>query len=259
MDLLVVSGASGSLGVALLRQALGQGYAVLALVRNEQSAEKLSATISHEQLHMAVVDFALPDCAETLWGAIHKVRFGSLNTSDIAKVSLVFNAACYPPGGTAKSPARELQAWRHVMTVNAFSVDLCLSKLSPLVEQGVLTSVLGVSSLSAYVGLPGDACYAGSKSTLERIIESYALDWRDKPVSMGLLIPSSFASNLQREASSGGASATSAAKVADSALSALAEGLKKFRYPADPAAEKVLAELSSVKREHLLTLVQGYC
>ncbi|MBB6522616.1 SDR family NAD(P)-dependent oxidoreductase [Pseudoteredinibacter isoporae] len=257
--LIVVSGAAGALGSELLKRALEQNYSVLALFRNHESEEKLLKRIAHPQLHYAAVDFALPDCAEKLCAAINKTCTHILKGSQSCTVSMIFNAACYPSSGVAGAPARELQAWRHVMMVNALSVQLCLAQLTPLAKRGVLVSVLAVSSLSAYVGLPGDACYAASKSALERIVESYALEWRDYSVSMGLLIPSSFASNLQKEASSGAQAAVGAGRVAIRAMDALADGLRDFRYPADPVAEKVLEELSSAKREKFLSLLKSYC
>lgn len=258
-ELMVVTGAGGALGSELLKQALDKNYVVLALLRNRNGEAKLRKKIRHPNLHYALADFALPDCAEKLYAAIEKARAYVLKDVERCDVSIVFNAACYPMAAAGDLPARELQTWRHVMTVNALSVQSCLVRLSSLARQNVLKSVLAVSSLSAYVGLPGDACYAASKSALERIIESYALQWCGCGVSAGLLIPSSFASNLQDEAAPGGRPASTAAAVARKAMAALEEGLQDFRYPADPVAEKILTELSSVKRSELLGLAKTYC
>lgn len=76
-ETVLVVGATGNIGISAIQAALRSGYDVLAVVRNQDSAKKLSEHVSEDQTRITTVEAdAVSD--QGVQGVVEQVRAGAL-------------------------------------------------------------------------------------------------------------------------------------------------------------------------------------
>jgi NAD(P)-dependent dehydrogenase (short-subunit alcohol dehydrogenase family) len=164
----LVTGGSRGIGRAIVDHFLTAGWLVYAAARNPPAAAP--------GLLPLALDISSADSCAAATEIV--ARHGRLDV-------LINNAAIYRYGACEELDDR---TWQDVMEVNFFGPMRLTRLVLPLLRQRGGTIVM-LSSLSAYVGLPGDGAYAASKFALLGASESLSYEVAPFGVRVVLIEP----------------------------------------------------------------------
>lgn len=187
---LVVTGASSGIGEALALKYSQSGYAVVLAARNEQKLKQLEGRILEgggDALAVVADVSRQDDCKNLINQAIRK--YGRLDI-------LINNA-----GISMRSLFKDLHmdVFHRLMEVNFWGTVYCTHYALPyLLESG--GSVVGVSSVAGFKGLPARAAYSSSKAAMHGFLDVLRLENRKTGVHVLLACPGFTASNIRKNA-----------------------------------------------------------
>jgi NAD(P)-dependent dehydrogenase (short-subunit alcohol dehydrogenase family) len=162
---IVVTGASGSLGAAVVAAARAQGASVIGLVHRGGDADTV-----------AVSDLADEAAAQTgLAEAVH--RLGGLD-------GLVNVAGGFEFTKVADAPATQ---WEEMFRKNLLSA-VCTSKAA-LAYFGASGAIVNIAAAGGLKAEPGMGPYAASKSGVMRLTEALAAEQRHRGVRVNSILP----------------------------------------------------------------------
>jgi NAD(P)-dependent dehydrogenase (short-subunit alcohol dehydrogenase family) len=100
---------------------------------------------------------------------------------------MVVNAGVSLPAPIHTLP---LEQWRAVMAVNLDGAFLCLrAAAAHMIERGDGGSIIGIGSVSAIHGAPGNEAYSSSKAALGSLIRGMAVELARHKVRCNVLMP----------------------------------------------------------------------
>ena len=165
---IVVTGANGALGQALVTQALGKGARLVAVDRE--------FTQKNTDVEQITVDLTDSD-------ATH-VAFNKLGTVD---------ALCNIAGGFSMGPdthGLDNQEWEHLFAMNVTTMRNVNAAIVPkMLAQGG-GRIVNVGALSAREGQAQMSAYCAAKSTVMRLTESLSKELRHKGINVNAVLPS---------------------------------------------------------------------
>jgi NAD(P)-dependent dehydrogenase (short-subunit alcohol dehydrogenase family) len=208
----ILTGASGGLGVHLARALSRRGANLLLTARSEKALSALARDLSaltgpgqsFEPLAADLDDPAAPrkivDRAEELWGRV-----------DV----LINNAACQGPIGTLwENPRPE---WLATLRVDFLApVELCREVLPRMIESR-RGKIINLSGGGAAGPRPRFSAYAAAKAALVRFSETLALEVREFNVQVNCVAPGALNTGLQRSILKAGPSRAGAREFAQAA------------------------------------------
>jgi NAD(P)-dependent dehydrogenase (short-subunit alcohol dehydrogenase family) len=177
----VVTGGNSGIGLGIGRGVARAGGSVAVWSRREDRNE--AAVKELEALGAQAAAFACDVTSEDrVTSAMEATldRFGRLDV-------LVANA-----GISSRQPFVEmpLEEWRHVLQVNLDGAFLCLREAARvLVRQGEGGALVGVSSTSSVHGAPGQEHYSASKTAMQGLMRSLAVELARHRVRCNTLVP----------------------------------------------------------------------
>jgi len=179
----VVTGATGNLGAAVLRAYLTRGTHVAAVVRDEAKGERLRASLADvaggENDPRLLVIEADPADRAGMNGLVERVlrAWGRLD--------ILNNLA-----GTFKSgPALDTGLMRELFDTNVVTaVTAATACLRPMRARGY-GRIVSVSAIGALKGGRNNAAYAMSKSAVVRWTESLAAEVRTEGITVNAVLP----------------------------------------------------------------------
>lgn len=164
--LAVVTGASSGIGAEFARQLAQRGDALLLIARRRQRLEELAAQLAVRHatpVEWLVADLGLPADVERVAARLHELR-----------VELLVNAA----GFAVAQPffATELSTQQNMIEVHlGASVALTHAVLPGMIARD-RGSIISVSSLAAFIAVPGNAVYGATKVFLHHFTRGLELD-----------------------------------------------------------------------------------
>lgn len=193
----IITGASSGIGRALAIEFYHQGYAVALGARSMDKLKALAEELGggDDRILCLKTDVTNPsDCKILVDACIH--RFGRLDV-------LINNAGI---SMRAIFSEVELNVLEKLMKVNFWGAVYCTKyAIDELIKnQG---SVVGVSSIAGYVGLPARTGYSASKFAMHGFLESLRTENLNKGLHVLIACPGFTASNIRNTAltASGGA------------------------------------------------------
>lgn len=176
--LVIVTGASRGLGLAICRQLLDAGYQVLALARSLSDELNQLQCGSNNSLHFIAADLAELEQLPSLCSALIK-QFGR-------PYALINNAAVGYDGVLATMHNSEINT---LLNINV-QAPILLSKylLRPMLlnQQG---RIINISSIIARTGFNGLSVYAASKAALEGFTKSLAREVGKAGITVNCVAP----------------------------------------------------------------------
>ncbi|MEM7002243.1 MAG: SDR family oxidoreductase [Pseudomonadota bacterium] len=176
-----IIGASRGIGLELAKQYAAAGEAVIAGARNPDSAEPLQALAQSESLieveQIDLSDFPSIDaCAERLSGqALHNV------------------IVCAGETGGAKQGIDDvdIEAWHRTLDTNTIGPLLAARAFKPHMEAAGEAKLMLLTSQLAASTWPfgGMLIYSTTKAAMSKVGQILALDWKEAPISVGLMHP----------------------------------------------------------------------
>ena len=183
-----ITGGSDGIGKALIELLLPLGAKVATCGRHHDKLYKLQSEYPSYPLHTVVADVSNEnDCRHFIESTIQV--FGGIdiliNNAGISMRSLLKDAS--------------IDVIRKVMEINFFGVVYCTKyALNSLIERK--GTIVGVSSIAGYRGLPGRSGYSASKFALQGWLESIRTELEGDGVHVMWVCPGFTTSNIRHAA-----------------------------------------------------------
>lgn len=183
-----ITGGSDGIGKALIELLLPMGAKIATCARNQDKLYDLQLRHSTSPLHCIVADVSnYNDCKLFIDTTIK--QFGGIdiliNNAGISMRSLLKDA--------------ELEVFRKVMDINYFGTVYCTKlALNSLIERK--GTIVGVTSIAGYRGLPGRSGYSASKFALNGWLEAIRTELQDDGVNVMWVSPGFTRSNIRNAA-----------------------------------------------------------
>lgn len=201
-----ITGGSDGIGKALIEQLLSLGAKIATCARNQDKLYDLQLRHSTSPLHCIVADVSnYNDCKLFIDSTIK--QFGGvdilINNAGISMRSLLRDA--------------ELDVFRKVMDINFFGTVYCtkLALESIIQRKG---TIVGISSIAGYRGLPGRSGYSASKFALNGWLEAIRTELHDEGVNVMWVSPGFTRSNIRNAALNNKAQAQGESPLNESSL-----------------------------------------
>src|SRR5881275_1620562 len=181
----VVTGGTDGIGRALVAALLAAGAKVATCGRHHDKLYHLQSEYPSYPLHTVVADVSNEnDCRHFIESTIQS--FGGIdiliNNAGISMRSLLKDAS--------------IDVIRKVMDINFFGVVYCTKyALNSIIERK--GTIVGVSSIAGYRGLPGRSGYSASKFALQGWLEAIRTELQDDDVHVMWVCPGFTASNIR--------------------------------------------------------------
>jgi NAD(P)-dependent dehydrogenase (short-subunit alcohol dehydrogenase family) len=172
----VVTGAAGALGGAVLAGLRGQAWTVLAL---DRPGPRLDAAGTEPDVYPIPVELADRDSVHAAWQQIDALGLG-------APAALIALAGGFVPGSLAELDEKSLDSlWRS----NVASVLWCCQEAAPRMAAAGGGAIVTVGSKTA-VGGPAPLAHATSKSAVVRASQLLADELRPQRIRVNCILPS---------------------------------------------------------------------
>ncbi len=225
-----ITGGSEGIGKALIDKLIPLGAKVATCGRSYDKLYNLQMEYTNVMLHTVVADVSKEeDCKHFIQSTID--TFG--------KIDILINNAGISM--RALFEEADISVFRQVMEVNFFGSVYCTKYALPsLIENK--GSIVGISSIAGYRGLPGRSAYSASKFALQGWLEALRTELIDKEVHVMWVAPGFTASNIRNAALNSQAKAQGSSPMDESRLMTAGE-----------CAQHIVAAMEHKKRTLVLT------
>ncbi|KAE8441793.1 hypothetical protein EG329_004306 [Mollisiaceae sp. DMI_Dod_QoI] len=181
MPVWFITGCSTGLGAALATHVLKAGHTVIATARNPSKAESYSS-ISKLGGHWVALDVTAQNAGETMFEAVKKHGNG--------KLDVLVNNAGYSILGAVED-IDDVEA--HTQLETNFFGPLRLIRASlPLLRAQHSGTIINISSVAGFDGLPTSGLYAASKFALEGLSETLQRELSSFSIRVLVVEPGAF-------------------------------------------------------------------
>ena len=180
-DAVIVTGAAGGIGSAIVENLVNQGIFVFAVDKNSEELSKILASIDPKgALTLAIASDVTSEkeCQEVCEIAKKK---------GIRVKGLVNNAAVGAFNMSVESTSFE--DWQRIISINLTSLFLMAKYALPLIRSAGGGAVVNISSIHAYATSPGVAPYAAAKGGVLTLTKTMALDLAPDNIRVICIIP----------------------------------------------------------------------
>lgn len=188
----VVTGAAGGIGRAIVEQFALQGSHIVAVARSAGPLEALAAELERGGVRAAArpCDISREADVQAMVAAAIE-RFGGIDV-------LVNNAAVHQP--RARVTEMDVEVWKRVLATNLTGTMLCAKHVAPeLVRRGG-GAIVNVGSLSGHRPRLMNSAYAASKAGIEHLTRTLALELAADGVRVNAVTPGSTLTPMLQEA-----------------------------------------------------------
>lgn len=225
-----ITGGSDGIGKALVEAFIALGAKVATCGRNHDKLYKLRMEYAGKWLHTVACDISKEeDCKKFIDSTID--IFGGIdiliNNAGISMRALVEDT--------------DTDVIRRVMDVNFFGAVYCTRFALPSLIQRKGT-VVGVSSIAGYRGLPGRSGYSASKFALQGWLEALRTEMIGKGVNVMWVCPGFTASNIRNAALNASGESQGESTMDESKM-----------MPAEECAKYIIEAIEKRKRTLILT------
>ena len=184
----IITGASSGIGKALVLEWLHRGAKVVLAARNEEAMKEIVAGFEADQYLILPTDIGKEDeCRQLIQAAVK--RFGRIDV-------LINNAGI---SMRALFADVDLAVISRLMQINFWGAVYCTKYALPYLLESK-GSVVGVSSIAGYKGLPARSGYSASKFALQGFLESLRIENLKTGLHVLIACPGFTASNIRKTA-----------------------------------------------------------
>ncbi len=183
-----ITGGSDGIGKALVDMLLTAGAKVATCGRSSDKLYQLQVSHSGSPLHTLVADVSVEaDCQ----------RFIESTISTFGGIDILINNAGVSMRALMKEA--DVEVIRKVMDINFFGTVACTkAALASVIERK--GTIIGVSSIAGYRGLPGRSGYSASKFAVNGWLEALRTELLDDGVNVMWVCPGFTTSNIRNAA-----------------------------------------------------------
>lgn len=184
----VITGGSEGIGKALVEALIPLGAKIATCGRNYDKLYGLQMRHAGHPIHVMACDISREnDCR----------RFVDSTIATFGGIDILINNAGISMRALVKDVGVDVM--RHVMEVNFFGALYCTTFALPSILERKGT-IVGISSVAGYRGLPGRSAYSASKFALQGWLEALRTELMDDGVNVMWVSPGFVASNIRNAA-----------------------------------------------------------
>jgi short-subunit dehydrogenase len=230
----VITGASSGIGLALARKYAQEGFLVVIAARRFERLIAIEEEFGHDCVLAVETDVTIEaSCRNLIERTIEK--FGRIDI-------LINNAGVSMRASFAEC---DLSVFHRLMDVNFWGTVYCTKYALPyLLETN--GSVVGVNSVVGYYGLPGRAGYSAAKFAARGFIESLRVEYRKSKLHVMMVAPGFVASEVRMSA-----------LTADGSEQGKSPRVEKKMMSAEKCALLIYKGIKKRKRTLILAFVEG--
>jgi short-subunit dehydrogenase len=187
---IVLTGATGGLGRAILLHAVKNGHCVMMINR---SLRKTKDLLSEPEIkkYSDFIDFFIADFSTQDWLDNFK---SEIEKKDFKPSALINNAGINTPLGNAWEI--NIDQWKTHFSINFFTPVSLINLLVPyFIKQGS-GAIINISGGGATKPMPYFSPYAASKTALVRLTENIGIELKDFNISVNAVAPGFLATNI---------------------------------------------------------------
>ncbi len=189
----IVTGASSGIGLACAKEFASKGYAVVLAARSIEKLTEIEQEIKsiNQEVYSVQTDVSKEeDCKELINNVITK--FG--------RIDVLINNAGISMRALFKD--LDLKVLHSLMDTNFWGTVYCTKYALPYIleTQG---SIVGVSSIAGFMGLPGRTGYSASKFAMQGFLETIRVEHLKEGLHVMVVAPGFTASNIRFSALNG--------------------------------------------------------
>ena len=210
-----ITGASSGLGLALTETLLNRGNRLIVTARSRDKLEELSAQ-NPDNLWIVSSDISNPQCSHDL-------------QKRLAEITPVIDTVILNAGNCEYIDVDkfDIDAVERVTQVNYLGFVRCVYAALPLLLNSRKSPhLVGISSASAYFGLPRAEAYGSSKAAVSHFLDSLRIDLQHKGVFVSTVYPGFVDTPLTRKNDFPMPGIIST----DKAVKLILSGMEKMRY-----------------------------
>ena len=183
----VIVGGTSGIGRVLALGLADAGADVVATARRENLVAEVAGEI--EQRGRRTLRFATDVSSESSLAALNDAV-----VAEFGKVDIVLVAA----GTTKKGPTIEmdLAEWQRIIDVNLMGTLRAYRAFAPAMIARKSGRLIGIGSLSSFVGLHEVSAYTASKSAVAGLTRALAVEWAPHNVTVNAIAPGVFRTDL---------------------------------------------------------------
>lgn len=232
----VVTGASSGIGMALVYELAKKGARIVMAARNIEKLIQIQSDLEQQQIEILCVatDVTIEqDCKNLITKAVD--HFGQIdiliNNAGISMRALLDDV--------------DLDVIQKVMDVNFWGTVYCTKYALPYIQytQG---SIVGIISIAGYLGLPGRTGYSASKFAVRGFLDTIRVENLKKNVHVMVAAPGFTASNIRK-----------VALAADGNQQGESPRDESKMMSAERCAEIIVKGIEKRKRSIIMTFVEG--
>lgn len=226
----VITGGSEGIGKALVQLFIESGAKVATCGRNYDKLYQLQSAYSGKPLVIHTADVSKEqDC----------INFIQMVVKQFGTIDILINNA----GVSMRSLVEDVSfdAIRKVMDINFWGMVYCTKLALPYIMKNKGT-IVGVSSIAGYRGLPGRSGYSASKYAMNGWLESLRTELLDSGTNVMWVCPGFTTSNIRNAALDKAGKPNGESKMAEDKM-----------MPADECAAHIAKAISKRKRTLVLT------
>ncbi len=184
----IVTGGTDGIGKALVDALIAEGAKIATCSRNSDKLYQLHSEYASAPLHTMVCDVSSEnDCR----------RFIELTLKMYGHIDIIINNAGISMRSLIKDAS--IDVIKKVMDINFFGTVYCTKyALSSIIERK--GTIVGISSIAGYRGLPGRSGYSASKFALQGWLESIKTELVNDDVHVMWVCPGFTTSNIRNAA-----------------------------------------------------------
>ena len=186
--IIAITGGTDGIGKALVCQLLIWGAKVATCGRNYDKLYQLMLLHPSQPLHTITADVSKEeDC----------IKFIQTTIKEFGKIDILINNAGISMRGLFKD--LNIDVIKKLMDVNFYgSVYTTHAALDAIIQSK--GTIVGISSIAGYRGLPGRTGYSSSKFALQGFLESLRIELKDDDVNVMWVAPGFTASSIRENA-----------------------------------------------------------
>jgi NAD(P)-dependent dehydrogenase (short-subunit alcohol dehydrogenase family) len=185
---IVITGAAGALGQAVVRQLLAAGHRLALLDHDEQRLRSTFGTRPKVLLHAA--DVTSTDGVAAVIAQVLQAH-GRID-------ALVHVAGGFEMGEGVHQITRA--SWDRMMNLNAWSFVALTQAVVPVMQRQGSGRIVAVSAAAAREGQAFKGAYSASKSVLQRLVESLSHEVRAQGIAVNSVAPTTLDTPANRAA-----------------------------------------------------------
>jgi short-subunit dehydrogenase len=223
--ILVITGASSGLGLAIAKQAAAKGASLILLARDPQKLEQ-----AHEQLKRYAV---ITKCFTTDVSAREQVKatFARIE-SQFGRIDVLINNAGF--GLFQRLAEMSLEEYERMISINYLGAVYCTKYALPMMLRQQSGHMINIASQSGKVGTPKTSAYAASKHALLGFTNSIRHELRQDGITVSAVNPGPISTPFLKQADVSGT---------------YVQNIARYLLDPDQVAKRVVQLIEKPKRE----------